>query len=228
MRVVSVGTEERPFSRELCGGTHARNTAEVGLFRIVSESSTGANVRRIEAVTSEGAVAFLEDRARLLAESALALKCRVDEVPARIASLQKDLHATEQKLKAALTGGASDAMASAIQGAVDLGAYRLVVAELPGLEASDLRSAWDTVRQKIEGPVACVLASVTSKGTPALIAAGTDEAVAAGFKAGAIIKQIAPLVGGGGGGRPNMAQAGGKNAAGIADALAAARTALGA
>ena len=185
-------------------------------------------MRRIEAVTSEGAVAFLEDRARLLAESASALKCRVDEVPARIASLQKDLHATEQKLKAALTGGASDAMASAIQGAVDLGAYRLVVAELPGLEASDLRSAWDTVRQKIEGPVACVLASVTSKGTPALIAAGTDEAVAAGFKAGAIIKQIAPLVGGGGGGRPNMAQAGGKNAAGIADALAAARTALGA
>ena len=228
VRVVSVGTEERPFSRELCGGTHARNTAEVGLFRIVSESSTGANVRRIEAVTSEGAVAFLEDRARLLAESASALKCRVDEVPARIASLQKDLHATEQKLKAALTGGASDAMASAIQGAVDLGAYRLVVAELPGLEASDLRSAWDTVRQKIEGPVACVLASVTSKGTPALIAAGTDEAVAAGFKAGAIIKQIAPLVDGGGGGRPNMAQAGGKNAAGIADALAAARTALGA
>ena len=79
VRVVSVGTEEHPFSCELCGGTHARNTAEVGLFRIVSESSTGANVRRIEAVTSEGAVAFLEDRARLLAESASALKCRVDD-----------------------------------------------------------------------------------------------------------------------------------------------------
>ena len=97
-----------------------------------------------------------------------------------------------------------------------------------GLEAADLRSVWDTVRGKLGGACACVLATVTAKGTPALIAAGSDEAVAAGFKAGDVIKQIAPLVGGGGGGRPAMAQAGGKNAAGIPDALAAARELLGA
>ena len=228
VRVVSVGTEDRPFSRELCGGTHARNTAEIGFFHITSESSTGSNVRRIEAVTSEGAVAWWQERTRLLEEAAQVLKCRVDEVPARVAGLQADLHASEQKLKAALTGGSSDAIAQAIEGATDLGAYKLVIADLKGLEAADLRNVWDTIRQKVQGPVACVLATVTSKGQPALLAGATDEAVAAGFKAGDIIKKIAPLVGGGGGGRPTMAQAGGKNAAGIADALAQARTELGA
>ena len=185
-------------------------------------------MRRIEAVTSEGAVAWWQERTRLLEEAAQVLKCRVDEVPARVAGLQADLHASEQKLKAALTGGSSDVIAQAIEGATDLGAYRLVVAELKGLEAADLRNVWDTIRQKVAGPVACVLATVTSKGQPALLAGATDDAVAAGFKAGDIIKKIAPIVGGGGGGRPTMAQAGGKNAAGIADALATAKRELGA
>ncbi len=228
VRVVSVGEEEHPFSRELCGGTHARNTAEIGLFRITSESSTGSNVRRIEAVASEGAIAYLDERARILADTALELKCRVDEVPARLSSLQDTLRATEQKLKAALTGGSSDAISQAIDSAADMGAYKLVIAELKGLEAADLRNVWDTIRQKVTGPVACVLATVTSKGQPALLAGATDEAVSAGFKAGDVIKKIAPLVGGGGGGRPTMAQAGGKNPEGIADALAAARAELGA
>ena len=228
VRVVSVGEEEQPFSRELCGGTHARNTAEIGLFRITSESAPGSNVRRIEAVASEGAIAYLDERARILADTALELKCRVDEVPARLSSFQDTLRATEQKLKAALTGGSSDAISQAIDSAADMGAYKLVIAELKGLEAADLRNVWDTIRQKVAGPVACVLATVTSKGQPALLAGATEEAVSAGFKAGDVIKKIAPLVGGGGGGRPTMAQAGGKNPAGIADALGAARTELGA
>ena len=184
VRVVSVGTEDRPFSRELCGGTHARNTAEIGFFHITSESSTGSNVRRIEAVTSEGAVAWWQERTRLLEEAAQVLKCRVDEVPARVAGLQADLHASEQKLKVALTGGSSDAIAQAIEGATDLGAYKLVIAELKGLEAADLRNVWDTIRQKVQGPVACVLATVTSKGQPALLAGATDEAVAAALRQG--------------------------------------------
>ena len=227
VRVVSVGEEEHPFSRELCGGTHARNTAEIGLFKIVSESSTGSNVRRIEAVTSEGAIAYLEDRVRMLAEAAQALKCRPDEVTSRVDALQANLRDANQKLKAALTGASSDAIGSAIDGALDAGGYRLVVAELSGLEGSELRNVWDTIRQKAAGPVACVIATVTEKGTPALLAAATDEAVSAGFHAGNIIKQIAPCVDGRGGGKPTMAQAGGKNAGGIAEALQAARTALG-
>lgn len=228
VRVVSVGSEERPFSRELCGGTHAANTAEIGLFKIVSESSTGSNVRRIEAVTSEGAIAYLEERARMLDAAASELKCRPDEVAGRITGLQKELRETGQKLKNALTGGGSNAIDDAIAHAEDLGAYKLVVAQLEGLEAADLRNVWDTIRQKLHEPVACVLATVTSKGQPALLAGATDEAVAAGFKSGDIIKQIAPLVGGGGGGRPQMAQAGGKDASGIPAALEAARAALSA
>ena len=228
VRVVSVGAEDQPFSRELCGGTHAANTAEIGLFKIISESSTGSNVRRIEAVTSKGALDYMADRLALVDAAAAALKCRVDEVPARVENLQAELRETSNKLKKALTGGSSDAISSAIEGAVELDGYKLVVAELQGLEAADLRNVWDTVHQKVAGPVACVIASVTEKGTPALLAAGSDDAVKAGFHAGNVIKQIAGLVDGRGGGRPNMAQAGGKNAAGIADALAAAKTALGA
>ena len=228
VRVVSVGAEDQPFSRELCGGTHAANTAEIGLFKIISESSTGSNVRRIEAVTSKGALDYMADRLALVDAAAAALKCRVDEVPARVENLQAELRETAGKLKKALTGGSSDAISSAIEGAVELDGYKLVVAELQGLEAADLRNVWDTVHQKVTGPVACVVASVTEKGTPALLAAGSDDAVKAGFHAGNVIKQIAGLVDGRGGGRPNMAQAGGKNAAGIADALAAAKTALGA
>lgn len=228
VRVVSVGAEDHPFSRELCGGTHAANTAEIGLFKIISESSTGSNVRRIEAVTSKGALDYMADRLALVDAAAAALKCRVDEVPARVENLQAELRETSNKLKKALTGGSSDAISSAIDAAVELDGYKLVVAELQGLEAADLRNVWDTVHQKVAGPVACVVASVTEKGTPSLLAAGSDDAVKAGFHAGNVIKQIAGLVDGRGGGRPNMAQAGGKNAAGIADALAAAKTALGA
>lgn len=228
VRVVSVGAEDQPFSRELCGGTHAANTAEIGLFKIISESSTGSNVRRIEAVTSKGALDYMADRLALVDAAAAALKCRVDEVPARVENLQAELRETSNKLKKALTGGSSDAISSAIEGAVEVDGYKLVVAELQGLEAADLRNVWDTVHQKFAGPVACVVASVTEKGTPALLAAASDDAVKAGFHAGNVIKQIAGLVDGRGGGRPNMAQAGGKNAAGISDALAAAKTALGA
>ena len=228
VRVVSIGAEDEPFSRELCGGTHAANTAELGLFKIVSESSTGSNVRRIEAVTSTGAIAYLEQRAALAESAASQLKCRIEEVPARISSLQAELRESNQKLKRALTGGGSDAISSAIENAQDMGGYKLVVAELAGLEASDLRNVWDTIRQKVSGACACVLATVTEKGTPALIAAATDDAASAGFHAGNVIKQIAPLVDGRGGGKPTMAQAGGKDAQGVAAALEAARTALGA
>ena len=223
VRVVSVGEEDQPFSRELCGGTHVSNTAEIGLFKIVSESSTGSNIRRIEAVTSTGAIEWLEGRAQIALDASAALKCRLEEVPVRIANLQSELREANQKLKAALTGGSSDAISSAIENAVDCGSYKLLVAQLEGLEAADLRNVWDTVRQKGGSAVACVIATVTSKGQPALLAAATDEAVAAGFKSGDVIKKIAPMVGGGGGGRPQMAQAGGKDASGIPAALEAAR-----
>lgn len=144
-------------------------------------------------MTSKGALDYMADRLALVDAAAAALKCRVDEVPARVENLQAELRETSNKLKKALTGGSSDAISSAIEGAVELNGYKLVVAELQGLEAADLRNVWDTVHQKVAGPVACVVASVTEKGTPALLAAGSDDAVKAGFHAGNVIKQIAGL-----------------------------------
>ena len=229
VRVVSAGDEDEPFSRELCGGTHARNTAELGLFKIVSESSTGSNVRRIEAVTSLGAVSYLEGKERQLLDAAGELKCREDEVPARVSDLKAQVRELNQKLKAALVGGSSDKIQTAVDQAVDLGAYKVVIARMDGLEAGELREAWDAVRGKLNGSeAACVLAAATPEGKVALVAAGTDGAVKAGFKAGDVIRKVAEHVGGRGGGRPNMAQAGGKDVEGIDAALAAARELLGA
>ncbi len=226
VRVVSTGTSDEPFSRELCGGTHARNTAEVGLFKIVSEGSVGSNARRIEAVTSAGAIAYVDERLALVDAIAGELKCRPAEMAGRVGQLQQELKDAGKKLQAALAGGSSNKLSDAVSAAEDKGAYRLVVARLDGVSGKELRGAWDTVRDKLGLACACVIASVTDDGKVALLAAGTDAAVEAGFAAGALIKDIAPLVGGRGGGRPTMAQAGGRDASGVDAALDAARKAL--
>ena len=229
VRVVSAGAEDTPFSRELCGGTHARNTADLGLFKIISESSVGSNSRRIEAVTSMGAIEYVDERLTQLDEVAAALKVRPSAVADRVEQLQQDLRTANHKLEAALTGAGSNQVAEALKSAVQLNGYSCVIAKLEGLSGKELRSAWDGIRDASDGqPVACVIASATADGKVSLLAGATDSAVAAGFSAGDIVKEIAELVGGRGGGKPAMAQAGGSNAAGIDAALEAARTKLGA
>ena len=229
VRVVSAGAEDTPFSRELCGGTHARNTADLGLFKIISESSVGSNSRRIEAVTSMGAIEYVDERLAQLDEVAAALKVRPSAVTDRVEQLQQDLRTANHKLEAALTGAGSNQVAEALKSAVQLNGYSCVIAKLEGLSGKELRSAWDGIRDASDGqPVACVIASATADGKVSLLAGATDSAVAAGFSAGDIVKEIAELVGGRGGGKPAMAQAGGSNAAGIDAALEAARTKLGA
>ena len=229
VRVVSAGAEDAPFSRELCGGTHARNTADLGLFKIISESSVGSNSRRIEAVTSMGAIEYVDERLAQLDEVAAALKVRPSAVADRVEQLQQDLRAANHKLEAALTGAGSNQVAEALKSAVQLNGYSCVIAKLEGLSGKELRSAWDGIRDASDGqPVACVIASATADGKVSLLAGATDSAVAAGFSAGDIVKEIAELVGGRGGGKPAMAQAGGSNAAGIDAALEATRTKLGA
>ena len=226
VRMVSVGNEGQPFSRELCGGTHARNSSELGLFKIVSESSTGSNVRRIEAVTSLGALAWLDERNDALDAVASELKCRPEDAASRIADMKVAARDLEGKLKQALLGGSSDKIQTALAAAIDCGSYKAVVARMDGLEAGQLREAWDAIRDKATGEVACFLATNTPEGKVALLAAATDGAVAAGFGAGDVIRNAAGHVGGRGGGRPNMAQAGGKDASGIDAALAAVREML--
>ena len=229
VRVVSAGAEDTPFSRELCGGTHARNTADLGLFKIISESSVGSNSRRIEAVTSMGAIEYVDERLAQLDEVAAALKVRPSAVADRVEQLQQDLRTANHKLEAALTGAGSNQVAEALKSAVQLNGYSCVIAKLEGLSGKELRSAWDGIRDASDGqPVACVIASAIADGKVSLLAGATDSAVAAGFSAGDIVKEIAELVGGRGGGKPAMAQAGGSNAAGIDAALEAARTKLGA
>ncbi len=227
VRVVSTGDSETPFSRELCGGTHARNTADLGFFKIVSESSVGSNARRIEAVTSAGAIQYVDQRTEEFDSVARALKCRPSDVESRVEQLQQEVRDLRKKLEAASSNASADALSSAIQDAIACEGYRCVVASVKASGAKDLRGMWDTIRDSAKGePIAAVIAATTEDGKVALLAAGTDDAVKAGFSAGSIVKEIASFVGGRGGGRPNMAQAGGKDPEGIDAALKAAREML--
>ncbi|MDY3970864.1 MAG: DHHA1 domain-containing protein, partial [Atopobiaceae bacterium] len=224
VRVVSTGESDHPFSRELCGGTHARNTAELGFFKIVSESSVGSNARRIEAVTSAGAVEYVDERLSILSDVASELKCQPKDVLSRIEALQQELRAAERKAEDLMYGSSSDQVAQAVKAAEQLDGYKCVFAKLAGLSGKELRNVWDAVRDDMGGePCAVVIASSTADGKVALLAAATETAVAKGFNAGKVIKEISGLVGGRGGGRPQMAQAGGSDASGIDAALEAAK-----
>lgn len=226
VRVVSAGSSETPFSRELCGGTHARNTADLGLFKIVSESSVGSNARRIEAVTSMGAIEYVDERLEVLNQAARLLKCRPDDLVDRIESLRDQARDSARKLRDALTGAGAIAAAGGAERTLDCGAYTCVIIRRDGLDSQGLRELWDSVREKADGPVACVIATRTPEGKVALLAAGTDAAVRAGFGSGDLIRKISGLVGGRGGGRANMAQAGGSDVSGIDAALDAAANEL--
>ncbi len=216
VRVVEAGE----FSKELCGGCHVRNTAEIGLMKIVSESSVGANIRRIEALTSYEALAYLRKVEDELRETAAELRVPLFDVSERTAANLRQIKELQAKAKANKQRAAESEGAELLEGMVDVG-YPLVIAEIKQVDAGGLRNAWDIVRARMPKPGAVVLAS-NNNGTPILLAAGTDEAVAAGFNAGAVIKAIAPCVKGGGGGKPTMAQAGGKDVEGIPAALDAA------
>jgi alanyl-tRNA synthetase len=223
VRVLEVGN----FSKELCGGTHVARTSEIGFLKILSESSVGANLRRIEAVTSFDAMDYVRSEEGQLAEVAAVLKAsRYDaaEKTAALVKRVKELESSQMRAKATLSQNDIESLSAGI---VDVG-YPLLVARVPTSEAADLRGLWDVMRTRL-GAAAVVLASVApSSGTPLLLAAATPEAIGAGFDAGAVIRAIAPAVKGGGGGKPEMAQAGGKDASGIDEALGLAREMLGA
>ena len=221
VRVVDV----EGFSRELCGGTHVRRTSEIGLIKIVSEGSAAANVRRIEALTSFDALAYLNAQELQLREVAEALKAPVSDAARKAAELTAQVKAYEDAEKKAKAAEAASKVEGVLAGVLDAG-YPLVVARIDGLDAQGLRGEWDLVREKLSAPGACVLGTVTESGSPLLLAAGTDEAVAAGFDAGKVIRTISHAIQGGGGGKPQMAQAGGRKAEGLDEALQAARELL--
>lgn len=223
VRVLEVGN----FSKELCGGTHVARTSEIGLLKIVSEGSVGANVRRIEAVTSFDALAYVRRLDAELEEAAAALRVGRFEVAERAGALAKRVKELETALERARTQASAFDARSLAASAVDVG-YPVVVARVPDASAADMRRMWDVLREKLGASGAVVLASQDpASGRPLLLAAGGPGAVAAGFDAGSLVRAITPLIKGGGGGRPEMAQAGGKDASGIEAALAEARAILG-
>jgi alanyl-tRNA synthetase len=221
VRVLEAG----PASRELCGGTHVQHTAQIGFLKITSESSVGANLRRIEAVTSFDALQHVNRMELELRRAAATLKAQPFELNDKVEALANRVHELESALASQRREAATSSVEKLAEEALDVG-YALVVVRIDGQAVDGLRNIWDLLRAQLGEAAAVVLGSVTPEGTPLLLAAGTPAAVQAGFDAGAVIKQISPQIKGGGGGKPTMAQAGGKEAAGLDAALDAARELL--
>ena len=215
VRVVNIGD----YSIELCGGTHVANTEDIGIFKIVSESGIGAGVRRIEAVTSKEAYQLLQEEERQLKEIATLVKSpQLKEVVTITEQLQQQLRDL-QKENEQLAGKLANQQAGDIfKDVKDINGVRYIAAQVNVKDMNQLRQLADQWKQKELSDV-LVLATAQDEKV-SLLAAMTKDMNGKGLKAGDLIKAIAPKVGGGGGGRPDMAQAGGKNPAGIADALA--------
>ena len=216
VRVVSMGD----FSKELCGGTHVENTSQITVFKIVSEAGIAAGVRRIEALTGDGVFRYYRQLEEKLDKASALLKTTPAELENKIAHLQaevKALHSENESLKAKM---AQDALGDVMNQVTEVKGIKLLAAQVEGVDMNGLRDLGDDLKNKLgEGVV--VLASAKD-GKVSLMAMATDGAMKAGAHAGNLIKGIAAIVGGGGGGRPNMAQAGGKNPEKIGEAVAAA------
>ena len=209
------------FSIELCGGTHVKNTSAITTFKIVSEAGVAAGVRRIEALTGEGVFNYYKEIEKKMMEASKILKANPDQLLDKLNNTlaqMKELSSENESLKAKL---ANESLGDVTSDMVSVGDFNIIATAVEGVDMNGLRDLGDQLKAKVsEGIV--VIASAND-GKVNLIAMATDAAVKAGAHAGNLIKEVAPLVGGGGGGRPNMAQAGGKNPAGINDAVAKAK-----
>lgn len=213
VRVVEMGD----FSKELCGGTHVASTGTIGMFKIVSEGSVASGVRRIEAITGQAVLAYFNQIEAAYNEAAAKAKVTPDKLSQKIADMQDQIRALSAELDQMKSKAARDSLGS-IE-AVEVNGVQLVTKRVDNVDTNGLRELGDQIKDQI-GDGVVVLASEMD-GKVNLIVTATDGAIAKGAHAGNIIKAIAPMVGGGGGGRPNMAQAGGKDPSGIDAALAA-------
>ena len=220
VRVVEMGE----FSKEFCGGTHVGNTAAIGSFKIISESGVAAGVRRIEALTGAGVVKYYAELEQKLNEASKVLKTTPAGLVEKCEHLMAELKALQSENESLKSKAAKEALGDVMDQVVEVNGVKLLATSVAGVDMNGLRDLGDQLKQKLgEGVV--VLASAQD-GKVNLIAMATDSAMAKGAHAGNLIKGIAALVGGGGGGRPNMAQAGGKNPDGIAAAIAEAENVL--
>ncbi len=220
VRVVSMGD----FSKEFCGGTHVDNTGVITAFKIISETGVAAGVRRIEALTSKGLLRYYDELEEKLERSAKLLKTTPDKLEERLSHMiseNKELHSEVESLKSKL---AKESMGDVTDQVTEVKGVKFLAAKAPGADMNGLRDLGDQLKEKL-GEGVIVLAS-DAGGKVSLMATATEGAIKAGAHAGNLIKAIAGCVGGGGGGRPNMAQAGGKNPAGIDEALEKAKEVL--
>ena len=220
VRVVSMGD----FSVELCGGTHVANTGAIRAFKIVSESGVAAGVRRIEAMTGDSVFAYYKEMEEDVKKSAALLKTTPAAVNERIEAMLAEMKALQSELASLKSKAASEAVGDVMSQVEEVNGVKLLAISVDGIDMNGLRDLGDQLKEKLQDGV-IVLAS-GQDGKVNLLTMATDAAMAKGAHAGNLIKAIAGKVGGGGGGRPNMAQAGGKNPAGIPDALSEAKNVL--
>lgn len=212
-------------SMELCGGTHVNNTAEIGLFKIIAETGVAAGIRRIEAVAGPAVLEYLNERDRVVRELSAQFKAKPQELPERVAALQAELKAAQKELEEVRSQLALVQAERLLAQAVAVADLKVLVAELGSTTPEALKTAAEHLLHKL-GEGAVVLGSVPEAGKVSLVAAFSPAVQQLGLKAGSFIGEIAKLTGGGGGGRPNLAQAGGKQPEKLAEALQVARERL--
>jgi alanyl-tRNA synthetase len=228
VRVVCLGAPdkdhiEEAFSREFCGGTHVDRLGVIGGFKILKEESVSAGVRRITALTGQGLTAYLEEGSEIAEQLASLLQVPADKLPERVAQLLEDNKRLAKQLKTAAKTGGPDTMADArklLDASEKIGEATVIIGRLSSTSVERAREAIDMLKKKAKS--AAIVLAYEEEGKVTLLAGVTDDLIKK-LKAGDIVKTIAPIVDGGGGGKPQMAQAGGKNPAKIDDALAKAR-----
>ncbi|MGN0163469.1 MAG: DHHA1 domain-containing protein, partial [Candidatus Ornithomonoglobus sp.] len=216
VRVVSMGD----YSIEFCGGTHLTNTAQCGLFKILSEGGVAAGVRRIEAVTGQGVLNLISDYEGVLARTGAAMKSnRLMELDRKAAAVMAENKALEKKIEELNGKIAAEQSKSMLSGAKTVGSVNVLTVRVDGMSVPDMKTLGDSAKNDLENGVVVLGAETDGKIT--LIAMASKDAVKSGVHCGNIIKNITAIAGGRGGGKPDMAQGGGKDAAKIDDALAA-------
>jgi len=213
VRVVMIGD----FSRELCGGTHVGHTGDIASFKILSESGVAAGIRRIEAITGRNVTAYYQEMEEKLAETARILKTTPVSLTDRAEHLMAELKALQSENESLKSKAAKEALGDVMDQVVEVNGVKLLATKVSGVDMNGLRDLGDQLKAKIAEGVVVLMSDLDGKVN--MVAMATDDAMKKGAHAGNLIKGIAALVGGGGGGRPNMAQAGGKNPAGIDEAI---------